>query len=118
MSLWKVREGLEFDIQMDDVEFQERYEDAFEKMGETEKVLQKTGKLSEISRGYCEMFYNLFDDIFGAGSGEKIFDGRKNTTLCDEIYDSFIEHCSSEAKRINAARQKIVNKYTPKKGKK
>ena len=39
------------------------------KMAKTEKELQKAGKASEITRGYCDMFYALFDDIFGAGTG-------------------------------------------------
>lgn len=117
MSQWVVREGLEYEIQMDDVEFQERYEDAFAKMGETEKTLQKTGKLSELTRGYCKMFYTLFDDIFGKGAGEKIFEGKLNTSLCDEVYESFIDTCSADVRRINATRQKMVSKFKPKKGK-
>lgn len=118
MSQWKVREDLEFEVQMDDADFQEKYETAFNNMGEAEKNLQKVGRLSDITKGYCEMFYNLFDDIFGAGSGETIFQGRKNASLCNEVYDSFISHCSAEAKRILAANQKMVNKYKPKKGRK
>lgn len=117
MSQWVVREGLEYEIQMDDVEFQERYEDAFAKMGETEKTLQKAGKLSEITRGYCEMFYTLFDDIFGKGAGKEIFEGKLNTSLCDEVYESFIDTCSEDVRKINAARQKMVSKFKPKKGK-
>lgn len=113
MSQWKVREDLVLDIEMDDVEFQERYEKAFNSLGEKEKALQKEGKVSEISRGYCKMFYELFDDIFGKGTGEKIFEGKMNTTLCEKMYDSFIEHVSNEVKRINAERSKRLNKYKP-----
>ena len=56
---------VELDIEMDDADFQARYEAAFEKMSEAEKELQKVGKASDITKGYCDMFYELFDDIFG-----------------------------------------------------
>ena len=118
MSQWRVREGVEFEIQMDDVEFQEKYEKAFNNLGDTEKLLQKVGSLSEISKGYCQMFYKLYDDIFGEGSGEKIFEGKMNVTLCNEVYDSFLAHCQAESKRILAEAQNMAKKYKPKKGKK
>lgn len=113
MSQWKVREDLSLEVHMDDVEFQERYENAFEKLGQKEKELQKVGKVSEISKGYCQMFYELFDDLFGTGTGEKIFEGKMNTTLCEKTYDSFIEHVSNEVKKINVERSKRLNKYKP-----
>ena len=43
---------VELDIDMEDADFQERYEAAFEKMSGAEKKLQKAGKASEITRGY------------------------------------------------------------------
>lgn len=98
---------------MDDVEFQEKYEKAFNALGQKEKELQKIGKVSEISKSYCKMFFELFDDIFGKGTGEKIFEGKMNTTLCEKVYDSFIEHAAAEVKRINAERSKRLNKYKP-----
>lgn len=118
MSQWKVSDELELEVLMDDVDFQERYEKAFMKMGEAEKELQKAGSLSEISGAYCEMFHNLFDDIFGEGTAYTIFEGKRNVTMCNEVYDSFIAHCSGESKRILAETQKLASKYRPKKGKK
>lgn len=113
MSQWKVREDLTLEIAMDDVEFQEKYEKAFNSLGEKEKKLQKAGKVSEISRAYCKMFYELFDDIFGSGTGDNIFEGKMNTTLCEKVYDSFIEHAAADVKRINAERSKRLSKYKP-----
>ena len=116
MSQWKIND-LEFEVLLDDADFVERYESAFSKLEEKEKCLQKTGKASDIVRGYCKMFYELFDDIFGKGTGDKLFKGRMSASLCEEVYESFIEHCSNEAKRIAARKQKMLNKYKPKRGK-
>lgn len=116
MSQWKIND-LEFEVLLDDADFVERYESAFSKLEEKEKCLQKTGKASDIVRGYCKMFYELFDDIFGKGTGDKLFKGRMSASLCEEVYESFIEHCSNEAKRIAMRKQEMLNKYKPKRGK-
>ena len=107
---------VELDIDMEDADFQERYEAAFEKMAKTEKELQKVGKASEITRGYCDMFYDLFDDIFGAGTGEKLFNGKRNISLVNDVYDQFISVCSQQAKEAQNRMRKITNKYAPNKG--
>lgn len=110
MSLWKWND-MELEIDMEDVEFQEKYEKAFINMEKTELKLQKTGSLSQISKEYCKMFYQLFDDIFGSGTGEKLFGGKYNTCLVDEVYDSFISHCKKEVDAANKRRANTVKKY-------
>lgn len=110
MSLWKCND-VELEVDMEDVEFQEKYEKAFNKMGETEQNLQKIGSLSEITKQYCQMFYQLFDGIFGSGTGEKLFGGKYNTRLVDEVYDSFISHCKKEVEAANKRRANTIKKY-------
>ena len=117
MSQWKIND-VELEIDMSDAEFLERYENAFEAMGETEKELQNVGKYSEIAKRYCEMFYKLFDDIFGEGTGNHLFNGNMNCSLCEDVYDQFIMLCSEDARRVEEARQNRLKKYRPKKGRK
>lgn len=88
-------------------------EKAFEQMQEEEKALQKTGKNSEITKGYCEMFNHLLDDILGEGVSEKLFGGKYNTLTTDRVYGEFLEICSTQVKSNNAERTKIVSKYRP-----
>jgi hypothetical protein len=107
---------VELDIDMEDADFQERYEAAFEKMSGAEKKLQKAGKASEITRGYCDMFYSLFDDIFGDGTGEKLFKGKRSISLVNDTYDQFISVCSQQAKEAQNRMKKMVSKYAPNKG--
>lgn len=114
MSLWKFN-NVELEIDMADVEFQEKYEKAFDKMSAAEKNLKKTGKLSELSRGYCDMFYNLFDDLFGPGTSEKMFQKRYNVRDCDKAYDSFMKECKRQVTEINKSRARIYGRYKVKK---
>lgn len=107
---------VELDIEMDDADFQARYEAAFEKMSEAEKELQKVGKASDITKGYCDMFYELFDDIFGKGTGEKLFKGKRSISLVNDVYDQFISACSQQAREAQSRMKKMVSKYAPNKG--
>lgn len=104
---------VEVEIDMADYDFQVKYEKAFEQMKEEEKALQKTGKNSEITKGYCEMFNHLFDNILGEGVSEKLFGGKYNTLTTDRVYGEFLEICSTQVKSNNAERTKIVSKYRP-----
>jgi hypothetical protein len=112
MSQWKWND-VEFEIDMDDVEFLERYEKVFENIEPREKKLEKVGKISEITREYCLLFYDIFDGIFGEGTSEKLFDGKMNLRVCEECYDSFIAVCEKEINAVNKRRNSVVSKYTP-----
>jgi MoaA/NifB/PqqE/SkfB family radical SAM enzyme len=104
---------VEVEIDMADYEFQVKYEKAFEEMIKEEKALQKVGKNSEITKGYCEMFNHLFDNILGEGISEKLFAGKYNTLTTNRVYGELLEICSAQVKSNNAERDKIINKYRP-----
>ena len=64
---------------------------------------------------YCEMFWELYDDIFGEGTAEVLFHGKKNSRVCEECYDSFISFCTEQVKEINKKRNSRFAKYKVKK---
>ena len=117
MSLWKWND-VELEVDMSDADFLETYEKAFHAMAVNEGKLQKAGTHSGIAREYCMMFYRLFDDIFGEGTGEKLFSGKKNTRICEECYDSFITECKKEVVEVNKRRTAMLSKYKPGRGQK
>lgn len=112
MSLWSYN-GIELEVDMGDADFQEIVENAFEKMHEDEVKILKAGKASAITRSYCQMFYNLYDNIFGAGTGEKLLGEKRNSGVCEECYESFIDLCQKQTTESNAKKARIVNKYAP-----
>ena len=112
MSLWRWND-VELEIDMEDVEFLERYEIAFDNMELKETELQKTGKKSEIARDYCDMFYRLFDDIFGQGTGEKLLGEKKNVRNCEECYDAFLSACQKCVIEANKRQNALANKFKP-----
>ena len=115
MKKWKWND-VELDIRMSDVSFQEKYENAFKEMEQTELTLQKTGKLSELTKGYCQMFYDFFDAVYGKGTSGKLFEGRMDMEEVNEAYDSWLALCKEDSEAVikkQAARfkkYKVVNK--------
>ena len=112
MSLWKWND-VELEIDMEDYDFLQKYEKAFETMWIKEEELKKTGTQSEIVKEYCDMFYRLFDDIFGFGTGDKLFDGKRNVRLCEECYMDFIYECQKGVFDANKIKNAMMNKFKP-----
>ncbi len=112
MSLWKWND-VELEVDMEDYDFLQRYEKAFDVMGAQEEKLQKIGAQSEIVKEYCEMFYRLFDNIFGEGTGDKLFDGKKNVRLCEKCYTDFISECQKGVMEANKRKNAMMNKFKP-----
>ena len=110
MTIWKWND-VELEIDMEDVEFQERYEKAFEVMEDEEKKVKKIGKLSEMTRAYCDMFYHMFDSIFGEGTGDKLLGGKKNSRIVDDCYESFLKCCKQEVITSNKNRASRYQKF-------
>lgn len=113
MSQW-IYNDVELEVDMEDVEFQEKYEAAFSKMAASEDQLQKTGTLSGFTRGYCRLFYDLFDDIFGVGTAEKLMGKKLHVGRCEECYNSFIYFCKEQVDEMNKKRAATLKKFVPK----
>lgn len=112
LTTWEIN-GLELELDIEDAETSEKYFSAFEKMEQREKEIQKNGKHSEFIKAYSNMFYELFDNLFGIGTAEKIFDGKKNARLCDEVYDNFLSFVKKQSEEALNRRNSIKTKYNP-----
>ncbi|MGN1165073.1 MAG: DUF6673 family protein [Lachnospiraceae bacterium] len=110
MSQWKWND-IELEVDMEDVDFQEKVEKAYEIMEVEEQNLQKIGKTSEITKAYCNMFYSFFDNVFGEGTGVKLLSEKKNLRAVDECYDSFFAIMKSDVENANKKRFARVKKY-------
>lgn len=110
MTIWKW-DDVELEIDLEDVDFQERYEKAFETMMEEEKKVKNIGKLSEMTRAYCDMFYHMFDTVFGEGTGDKLLKGKRNSRVVDDCYESFLKACKQEVVLSNKNRVSRYQKF-------
>ena len=109
---WEIN-GLTFELDLDDADTAERYEEAFELMTVEEKKMPKDGKLSDKIRAYCKLFENLYDKLFGEGSGKAILGEKANTRTCNEVYDNFLAFVANQKSESLAFQNSVVSKYSP-----
>lgn len=105
--------GVELEVDTQDAFFVEKYETAFEKMAENEKKIQKIGKVSAVLKGYCQLFFDLFDDIYGPGTSDKLFNGKINSGMTDECYERFLDAVKEDKRISEQKRITYLSKYVP-----
>lgn len=107
--------NIKLEIDMDDVDFHEKYEKAFEKAAQKEQELQKktdTLKMHEFSRQYCDIFYTIFDGIYGEGTAEKLFNGKRNFRILEEAYNSWLSLCKKDIEESLKRRKAMYGKFS------
>jgi len=82
-----------FEVEFDptDVAFVERYEAAAENYQNKVKAISTNGKASETMKFVCGIFFETFDDIFGAGTSKQMFGKTQSIDLCIKAFKSLID---------------------------
>ena len=106
-TIWSIN-GLELEMDLDDAETLEKYEEAFTEMDIQEKEFPKDGKTSEIVRRYCDLYYRLFENLFGKDDADKIVQKKYHMGQWEEVYASFLKFASLQMNAINARRNAII----------
>ena len=106
-TIWSIN-GLELEMDLDDAEILEKYEEAFTEMDVQEKEFPKDGKTSEIVRRYCDLYYRLFENLFGKVNADKIVQKKYHMGQWEEVYASFLKFASLQMNAINTRRNAII----------
>lgn len=117
IRIWKIN-GQEFEFDLADADVLEGMLKAFETVDEEQKELQKTGATVSFVRDYCNIYYRMFDNLFGPGAGDKIFGGKHNIRVCEETADDFIAFANRQVEKVNQRRNAKNQKYYPGKNQK
>lgn len=110
---------LHFDAE--DADEMEKLENAYSLMNEVEQELANLKKQKKVSgsaliRGYCKMYRDFFDFVFGDGTADKIF---KNQKMKAEIHENayiafldalFMQKAASADKKLERWRKYAVKK--------
>ena len=110
-TIWEYN-GQQYELDLQDVDTIERYENAFNKMAEKEKALQKRVKKSEEMRDICTLLYGVFDEIFGDGTSTKMFGDRLNSGKAADAYISFLAFARAQMDFADEQRQTITARYS------
>lgn len=120
LFVWQIN-GTSLELDLEDAGDAEKYEVAFKQMSEDEKEMKKANEafgvsnLAEQIKAYCKMMRGLYDNIFGSGTSDKIFNGiKENTRKYDEIYVDFLSFVKKQS--AYAAERRLIahQKYSPK----
>ena len=106
--------GLAVELDLEDYDDNKRYLEAFKEMDKEEKAIRKDDVSHEVIKAYCDMFYHLFDRLFGAGTGNKLFGGKYNARVCDEVYTDFLRFVEAQKEASSQRKLAFAKKYTPK----
>jgi len=110
-TTWEIN-GKSFELDVFEEETAQKYTDAFKTLADEEKNIKYTGNLVEQVRSYCQVFYNLFDNIFGEGAGIEILGEKRSVTVCNETYDSFLNFVSEQKKAVANFGTEVTAKYS------
>ena len=111
-TIWEYN-GSQFELDLTDLEFAERYEKSLANLQEREKNRTKDGSLSDRIREYDKMIRGLFDDIFGEGAGDAVLGAKISTKNCDIAFDSMLEFVLKQQEENSRAAEALVSKYKP-----
>lgn len=103
--------GYEYEFDIADADYSEKYEVAIEAMAKEEKEIPKAGKLSEIYRAQCGMIKRFFDNVFVEGAGANVCGARDNVTKCYDAYLAFIEFVKAQRDGVIEAKNSL-SKYS------
>ena len=111
--VWEIN-GLSLELDLDNYDNMKRYEEAFDLMQEEETQLPKDGRQSERMLAYCQLYYRLYDRIFGEGTSEKIFSGVPVSIRgTEEVYESFLAFVKGQMVQQIQEQQQRYQKYMP-----
>ncbi len=87
-------------IDLSDVDFVFRYEKAVSDYEEGIKSLNRelapSAQLSQV----CQLFFSLFDCLFGEGSSKKMFGETKSLSLCTKAFTLLLRSMNKYAKTL------------------
>lgn len=110
--IWKVN-NLEFEFDLEDADTLENMMDVFERVDQKVEQLGKVGPHVGYLRSFCDIYYEMFDNLFGEGAGEKIFEGKHNARICEEVSNDFISFANRQVNEVGKRRSQRTNKYVP-----
>lgn len=84
-------------IDFEDIDFLERYYNAYTKFNNRIKSIKKDGNVIDQLKKTCEYYRKFFDEIFGNGASNKIFGQKNNIRLYEETLITLI----NENTRVN-----------------
>lgn len=93
--------NFETEIDTADCDFMERFEAKSLQLEEKTKKVNQKGLHSEVIRQMCALAFSYFDDLFGEGTAQLLFNDKNNMRLCDAAMFALAEAVKKDKKAYN-----------------
>ena len=104
--------GVELEVNFLDADFMEKLENCCKKVNDQAEKSKKELKdltYSQQIKAECKIIKDFFDDLFGEGTYEKIFQGKNDLMLCLSAFQELVEEKVKAQKNVN----NLFSKYSP-----
>jgi len=98
--------GVELELDIFDADVAEKYDKAIKKVMNIEDT--KSMSIGEGIRTQCKAIFNVFDELFGQGTHERVFGDKVNLLECLKAFEALITGINEKNKEIEL----IANKYS------
>lgn len=116
LTVWEVN-GLNLELDIADADTLEHYEMCIDRLKTTVPDRSSLSGMAAYIRAYCKAHRDLYDALFGEGTGEKIFaDVPDNVRRYNAVYAGFLAFVAKQAGAANAEMAAIQQKYLPRGG--
>ncbi len=88
-------------IDLSDVDFVLRYEQAITEYEEGIQGMNREVAPSAQLEQICQLFFSLFDKLFGDGSAKEMFGETKSVALCTKAFTALLRSMSQYAGALN-----------------
>lgn len=119
LTIWEIND-LHLELDITDADTVERYEHAMNGLVKDIPAVGTVGlSTSAYIRAFCKAHRNMYDALFGKGTGAKIFDGIPDSIIkYNAIYGKFLAFASRQSNSASTEIKQLHEKYLPKGAKK
>jgi hypothetical protein len=105
--------GIELDFDFADADDLERYEKALPKTQEDLSNIKWNEQKASLSvRQFCDVIFLFFDEIFGDGTSQKMFNGKRNYQKCLNAFKEIMDAKKSQDAEIDNSLE-YLEQYSP-----
>lgn len=105
--------NIELNFDFADADDLEKYEKAFPKaLEELNTVKWNDEKASSSVGKFCDVIFKFFDEIFGEGTSQKMFNGKRNYQKCLNAFKEIVDAKKAQDAEIDKSLE-YLEQYSP-----
>ena len=98
--------GVDLDFNIYDYETALHYESALTRI---QSETTKPGGLAETIKAQCELVFDFFDEVFGPGTAEQVFQGKYDFRVCTAALGDVINAAKAQQQEYTS----LLDRYAP-----